>query len=74
MKDMGYGKGYAYAHDAPEAYIPQEYLPEALRGTKFYQPGRFGFEKAVLRRMMFWQQLKEGKQPLDDKLTLENDL
>src|SRR5512146_441413 len=36
MKELGYGSGYQYAHDAPEAYIPQEYLPASLRGTQFY--------------------------------------
>src|SRR5205823_4362598 len=35
MKELGYGSGYQYAHNAPEAYIPQEYLPEPLRGTRF---------------------------------------
>ena len=32
MKELGYGKGYRYAHDSPEAYLPQEYLPDELRG------------------------------------------
>jgi putative ATPase len=61
MKELGYGEDYRYAHAVPEAYIPQEYLPEKLRGTKFYQPGPFGFEKAVARRMAFWEQLKRGE-------------
>src|SRR4030095_11897135 len=39
MKELGYHAGYKYAHDVPEAYIPQEYLPEKLRGRTFYQPG-----------------------------------
>jgi putative ATPase len=58
MKELGYGKGYQYAHDAPEAYIPQEYLPEPLRGSKFYEPGPFAFEKEVAKRMAWWEELR----------------
>ena len=58
MKELGYGDGYQYAHDAPEAYIPQEYLPDRLRGTALYQPGRFGFEKEIAKRLAWWAELK----------------
>ena len=58
MKELGYGKGYEYAHDSAEAYIPQEYLPEALRGAEMYTPGRFGFEKEIARRMAWWADLR----------------
>jgi putative ATPase len=58
MKELGYGAGYQYAHDAPEAYIPQEYLPEALRGTQFYEPGTFGFEKEIAKRLAWWAELR----------------
>jgi putative ATPase len=40
MKELGYHEGYQYAHAVPEAYIPQEYLPEALAGSAFYTPDR----------------------------------
>ena len=59
MKELGYGAGYQYAHDAPEAYTPQEYLPEVLRGTSFYRPTAFGFEETVGKRMRWWQSLKQ---------------
>jgi putative ATPase len=59
MKELGYHEGYQYAHDAPEAYIPQEYLPEKLRGTVFYEPGPFGFEKDIAKRIAWWRELKE---------------
>ena len=39
MKELGYHAGYQYAHDAPEAYIPQEYLPERLRGSRVLRAG-----------------------------------
>ena len=58
MSDLGYGQGYQYAHSVPEAYIPQEYLPEELRGSVFYEPGPFGFEKEVAKRLAWWADLK----------------
>ncbi len=58
MKELGYGTGYQYAHDAPEAYIPQEYLPPALRGSRFYEPGPFGFEKEIAKRLAWWDELR----------------
>src|SRR3954463_5171185 len=58
MKDLGYHEGYQYAHSVPEAYIPQEYLPEELRGSVFYEPGPFGFEKEVAKRLQWWSDLK----------------
>jgi putative ATPase len=61
MKELGYHVGYQYAHDAPEAYIPQEYLPERLRGRTFYQPGPFGFEKEIAKRLAWWEELKRRK-------------
>jgi putative ATPase len=58
MKELGYGEGYQYAHGVAEAYIPQEYLPDALRGTVFYEPGLFGFEKDIAKRLTWWNELK----------------
>jgi putative ATPase len=62
MKELGYGKGYRYAHDSPDAYLPQEYLPDELRGTAFYAPGPFGYERKVAERMEWWERKKgEGE-------------
>ena len=58
MKDLGYGAGYKYAFDSAQAYIPQEYLPEALRGASWYVPTDFGYEKTIKERMEWWQKLK----------------
>jgi putative ATPase len=58
MKDLGYGEGYQYAHNVPEAYIPQEYLPDEVTNRGFYQPGDFGFEKEVGKRMEWWAAIK----------------
>jgi putative ATPase len=58
MKELGYHEGYQYAHAVPEAYIPQEYLPEALAGSSFYAPGPFGFEKEISKRLAWWEELR----------------
>jgi putative ATPase len=59
MEELGYGAGYKYAHAYTDAYAPQEYLPEALQGAKWYQPTEFGYEKTVKERIEFWKELKE---------------
>src|SRR5438093_7558654 len=58
MEELGYGAGYQYAHAFEHAYIPQEYLPEVLRGASWYQPTEFGFEKDIKKRMEWWADLK----------------
>jgi putative ATPase len=62
MKELGYNKGYQYAHNSPDAYLPQEYLPDQLRGFEFYRPGSFGYEKKVAERMEWWARLKGGEE------------
>ncbi len=49
---LGSGKGYAYSHDAPDAYIPQAYLPE---GRRYYEPSDRGFEKRIGERLAHWR-------------------
>jgi putative ATPase len=62
MKGLGYGRGYRYAHDYPEALAPQEYLPEALKGRNYYRPTDRGYEKTVGERLAFWRKrLNPGK-------------
>lgn len=67
MKELGYHGGYQYAHDVPEAYIPQEYLPDKLRGRTFYQPGPFGFEKEIAKRLAWWEELKRRTTDQNDQ-------
>jgi putative ATPase len=62
MKELGYHEGYQYAHAVPEAYIPQEYLPTELAGSAFYEPGPFGFEKEIAKRMAWWEELRARAQ------------
>ncbi len=59
MKDAGYGKGYRYAHDAPDRASGQSHLPEEIEGADYYVPGPFGFEKDVKKRMAYWKELRE---------------
>jgi putative ATPase len=59
MKELGYHRGYKYAHDSPDAFLPQEYLPDELRGSQFYEPGPFGFEKEISKRLAWWQSLRD---------------
>ena len=58
MEELGYGAGYKYAHAFEHAFVPQEYLPEALRGQRWYEPTEFGFEKDIKKRMEWWAELK----------------
>jgi putative ATPase len=62
MKELGYHRGYRYAHDSPDAYLPQEYLPDELRGATFYTPGTFGHEKKIAERLEWWAKLKSGEE------------
>jgi putative ATPase len=55
MKDLGYGKGYQYAHDAPEARVDQQHLPESLRGRQYYRPVDRGLEAELARRLAEWR-------------------
>ncbi|MFZ0135022.1 MAG: replication-associated recombination protein A [Desulfobacterales bacterium] len=58
MKELGYARGYRYAHDHAEAYAPQEYLPDVLKGRQYYRPTDRGFEKIIRERLDHWQRLK----------------
>jgi len=51
MGDVGYGRGYRYAHDEPEGVGGIECLPDRLRGTRYYRPGRSGEEAALAKRL-----------------------
>jgi putative ATPase len=63
MKELGYHEGYQYAHSSPDAYLPQDYLPDQLKDAMFYVPGTFGHERKVAERMERWARLKRGERP-----------
>ena len=47
MKDIKYGKGYKYAHDFPEGHVKQQFLPDKLKGRKYYEPKKIGYERYI---------------------------
>jgi putative ATPase len=61
MKDLGYGKGYQYAHNQADSIVTQEHLPEALGGTKFYLPKDSGYEKMIRERLDWWAEQRKKK-------------
>ena len=67
MKNVGYGKGYAYDHDADEGFSGQDYWPEEMDPQTFYEPTDRGFEARVKERLEYWeQQRKELQQRSED--------
>jgi len=61
MKDLGYGKGYAYDHDAPEGFSGQDYFPEGMARRQFYKPRGEGSEARIKERLERWAALREGR-------------
>ena len=55
MKDIGYGDGYRYDHAEDGHAAGQEYLPDALRGARWYEPGSTGYEKTIAERLAWWR-------------------
>ena len=58
MKELDYGKGYKYAHNYKNAYAPQDYLPDEIKGQEFYSPTDRGYEKTIKQRLEKWRELK----------------
>jgi putative ATPase len=67
MKNVGYGKGYAYDHNADEGFSGQDYWPEEMEAQSFYQPTDRGFEARVKERLEFWAQRRKALQQSDDE-------
>ena len=60
MKDIGYGKQYKYAHEFPNHFVEENYLPEELKGKQFYFPTENGQEKKIKEWLKFlWKKLKK---------------
>ncbi|WP_417428746.1 replication-associated recombination protein A [Kiloniella sp.] len=62
MKDLGYGKNYAYDHDAQDGFSGQNYFPDNMPRLNFYQPVERGFEREVKKRLFYWQKLRQDRQ------------
>jgi putative ATPase len=61
MKEEGYGAGYDYDHDAPDAFSGQDYFPEALGRQTFYDPPERGFEREIRKRLEYWAKLRRER-------------
>ena len=66
MKTVGYGKGYAYDHDAGEGFSGQDYWPEEMEPQSFYEPTDRGFEARIKERLDYWQQRRKELQQSGD--------
>ena len=65
MKNLGYGSGYQYDHDAEDGFSGQNYFPGAMARQQFYAPKETGFEREIAKRLDYWSKLRtkreEGK-------------
>lgn len=62
MKAEGYGKGYDYDHDAPDAFSGQNYFPEEMGREHYYDPPDRGFEREIRKRLDYWARLRQERQ------------
>lgn len=58
MKDLGYGAGYAYDHDAEDGFSGQNYFPDGMARQQFYRPVARGFEREIEKRLAYWAKLR----------------
>jgi putative ATPase len=63
MQSEGYGSGYDYDHDAPDAFSGQDYFPEQLGRQTFYDPPERGFEREIRKRLDYWAKLRKERSP-----------
>ena len=61
MKAEGYGEGYRYDHDEPDAFSGQDYFPEKLGRRRFYDPVERGFERDIRKRLEWWEKLRRER-------------
>ncbi len=61
-EQLGYGNGYRYDHDSPDAYSAQEHLPKELAGTEIYTPTEYGREKKLADRLQELKQIKAQRE------------
>jgi putative ATPase len=63
MKNLGYGSGYEYDHEAEEGFSGQNYFPDGMERQAFYRPKDVGFEREVTKRLEYWAKLRAQKKP-----------
>jgi putative ATPase len=57
MSELGFGEGYQYPHDYPEGIAEQDYMPEELKGTVYYEPTERGYEAKIKARLDKWRKI-----------------
>ena len=62
MKDLGYGAGYAYDHDAEDGFSGQNYFPDGMERARFYRPPERGFEREIKKRVDYFDRLRAKRQ------------
>ena len=62
MKDIGYGKGYTYDHEAEEGFSGDNYWPEEMTPQTYYEPVERGFEREIAKRLEYWEKLRRERQ------------
>ena len=62
MREIGYGEGYAYDHNAEEGFSGQDYFPETMDRRQFYRPVERGFEREIQKRLDYWAKLRRQRQ------------
>ncbi|WPZ34399.1 replication-associated recombination protein A [Thalassobaculum sp. OXR-137] len=79
MKELGYGAGYAYDHDAEDGFSGQDYFPEGMARQRFYNPVERGFEREIRKRVDYFDKLRgkrrqsQGTAPADTQDTPDED-
>ena len=63
MRGLGYGEGYEYPHAHPDALVAQDYLPDALRGRRYYEPTERGHEREIGERLRHWRRQRDPDAP-----------
>lgn len=66
MKNLGYGQGYKYPHNYDGHYVVERYLPDKLRGSRFYEPSGEGGEAEIKRRLDVLREEEDAKPPVRD--------
>jgi putative ATPase len=61
MKDLGYGDGYDYDHNAEDGFSGQNYFPDGMRREAYYQPVERGFERDMVKRLQYWKKLRAAR-------------
>ncbi|MDO9363598.1 MAG: replication-associated recombination protein A [Sphingopyxis sp.] len=61
MKDLGYGAGYSYDHDAPDGFSGDNYWPDEMTPIEFYRPVDRGFEKRIAERLAWWDERRRAR-------------